>query len=113
MRDFAFDHLQHAVQDTDHRAEGPILALGEAAQAVEVPKQLVGAVDEVDDHAVPFPSTYTKVVARSSPRLPGDPLVQAQLTHVQWPHGPLARSLHPKTMGITDAETTASCDCGR
>ena len=46
------DHLQHGVQHAGHGAEGRILALVEAAKAVEVAEQLVGAVDEMDDHAV-------------------------------------------------------------
>ena len=45
------DHLQHRLQHADDGAERPVLALGEAAQAVEVAEQLVGAVDEVDDHS--------------------------------------------------------------
>ena len=44
------DHLQHCIQHSDHGAEGPILALGEAAKAVEVAEQLVGAVYEMNDH---------------------------------------------------------------
>jgi hypothetical protein len=38
------------VRDADHGAERPILALVEAAKAVEVPEQLVSAVDEMNDH---------------------------------------------------------------
>ena len=45
------DHLQHSIQHSDHGAEGPILALGEAAKAVEVAEQLVRAVYEMNDHA--------------------------------------------------------------
>jgi hypothetical protein len=45
-----FHHLQHRVQHADHGAGGPISALGEAAQAIEVPKQLVGAVDQMNEH---------------------------------------------------------------
>ena len=46
----ALDDLQHGVQHAGDRAEGLVLALVEAALAVEVAEQLVGAVDEVDDH---------------------------------------------------------------
>ena len=45
------DHLQHCMQHADHGAEGPILALGEAAKAVKVAEQLVRAVYEMNDHA--------------------------------------------------------------
>ena len=40
-----FNHLQNGIQHADHRAERPILALVEATQAVEMPEQLVRAVD--------------------------------------------------------------------
>ena len=44
------DHLQDAVEHTDHRAEGTVVSFGEAAQAVEMAEELVGAVDEMNDH---------------------------------------------------------------
>ena len=50
VRRSLLDHLQHRLQHADHGAEGPVLPLREAAQAVEVAEQLVGAVDEVNDH---------------------------------------------------------------
>src|SRR5437660_1463686 len=43
------DHLCDRVQHTDNGAERWI-GFGEATDAVEVPKEFVGAVDEVDDH---------------------------------------------------------------
>src|SRR5207245_6957255 len=45
------DHLQDGVQHAAHGAEGRILALGGAAAAVELAEQLVGAVDEMNDHS--------------------------------------------------------------
>src|SRR5439155_1221895 len=45
------DHLQDGVQHAAHRAEGRILARGGAAAAVELAEQLVGAVDEMNDHS--------------------------------------------------------------
>jgi hypothetical protein len=51
MRRIVFDQLQHAVEDAATAPKRAVLALGEAAQAIEVAEQLVGAVDEVDDHA--------------------------------------------------------------
>ena len=45
------DHLQQSLQHADHGAEWPVLAFVEATQAVEVPEQLVGAIDEMNDHA--------------------------------------------------------------
>jgi hypothetical protein len=56
------DHLQDGIQHADHGAEGPILALGEAAKAVEVAEQLVGAVYEMNDHAL-----VTRAAAKNSP----------------------------------------------
>jgi len=53
------NHLQHRIQDADHRTEGPVLALVEATQAVKVAEQLVGPINEMDDHG-----------ERSTPPLP-------------------------------------------
>src|SRR5262250_2477824 len=49
------DHLEHGIQHADDRAEGAISSLVEAARSVEVTEQLVGAIDQVDDHAGPTP----------------------------------------------------------
>ena len=51
MRGSLFQHLQHGLQHADHRAERAILPFVEATQAVEMPEQLIGAVDDVNDHA--------------------------------------------------------------
>ena len=45
MRRSSLDHLQNGIEDADDRAQGLVLALVEAAQAVEVAEQLVRAVD--------------------------------------------------------------------
>src|SRR6185312_5796814 len=50
MRCTLFDHLKHGVQHTDDRTEWRIHTLVEGADAIEVAKQLVGAVDEMNDH---------------------------------------------------------------
>ncbi len=44
----ALDELEHALQHAGHGAERPVMALVEAALAVEVAEELVGAVDLVD-----------------------------------------------------------------
>ena len=44
--------LQHGVQHAGHGAEGRILAFAEAALSVEVSEELVGPVDEMNDHCV-------------------------------------------------------------
>jgi hypothetical protein len=44
----ALDELQHAVQHAHHRTEAPVFSLVESTLAVEVAKQLVGAVDQMD-----------------------------------------------------------------
>jgi len=41
-------------------AERAVLVLGEAAQSVEVAEQLVGAVDEMNDHLEPDRSSNTQ-----------------------------------------------------
>ena len=50
MRRPFLHHLQHGVQDTGDGAEGRGAATAEPPLPVEMPEQLVGAVDEVDDH---------------------------------------------------------------
>ena len=50
VRGAFLDHLQHRMQHAIDRAQRPVLALVEAAQAVEMTEQLVGAVDEMNDH---------------------------------------------------------------
>src|SRR2546427_7321396 len=59
------DHLQDGVQHAAHRAEGRILARGGAAAAVELAEQLVGAVDEMNDHS---PERTRAARSRSSVR---------------------------------------------
>ena len=46
----AFDHLQNTLQDADDGPVGTVLPFGESAQTVEVTKQFVSAVDEMNDH---------------------------------------------------------------
>ena len=45
------EHLQHGLQHADDRAVRTVLSLVEATQPVEVAKQLVGAVYDMNDHA--------------------------------------------------------------
>jgi hypothetical protein len=52
MRRSALDHLQNCIEDANDGAEGQIRAFVEAAQAIEVAEQLVGAVYEMNDHAL-------------------------------------------------------------
>ena len=42
------DHLQYCVEDANDGPEGPVLALVETPQTIEVAEQLVRSVDEVD-----------------------------------------------------------------
>ena len=44
------DHLEHGLQHADDGAVRAVLAFGKPAQPVEVTEELVGAVDEMDDH---------------------------------------------------------------
>jgi len=52
VRRSLLDHLQNGIEDTDHRTEGPILAVVEATKPVEVPEQFVGAVDKMNNQIV-------------------------------------------------------------
>jgi hypothetical protein len=45
------DHLENGLQHADDRAVGAVLAFVKPTQAVEMTEQLVGAVDEVNDHS--------------------------------------------------------------
>jgi hypothetical protein len=47
-----FDQLQHRVHDAGGRGPAAALVGRDPAQAVEVPEQLVGTVNEVNQHAV-------------------------------------------------------------
>ena len=64
VRRAGLGHLQHRVEDADDRPERRVLTLVEAAQPVEVAKELVGAVDEVDDHA---PNARVKLPTAGGP----------------------------------------------
>ena len=68
------DHLQHGLQHADHGAEGPVLPFGETAKAVEMAVQLVGAVDEMNDHA--FAAGRSRSSLRSRGLRPSDPGVR-------------------------------------
>ena len=50
VRRAGFEELQHGAEHPRHRGVGRVLPLGAATDAVEVAEQLVGAVDQVDDH---------------------------------------------------------------
>ena len=51
VRGSLLDHRQYRVQHTDDRREGFVFTLGGTALAVELAEQLVGAVQEMNDHA--------------------------------------------------------------
>jgi hypothetical protein len=46
------DHLENGLKNADDRAISAVLAFVEPAQAVEMTEELVGTVDEVNDHFV-------------------------------------------------------------
>jgi hypothetical protein len=50
MRCAVLDHLERALKHACDGAERAVLAFIEASQTVEVPKELVRAVDEMNDH---------------------------------------------------------------
>ena len=48
------DHLQHGIEHAGNRPESPILSTGEAAQSIKMAEELVGTVDQMNDHAERF-----------------------------------------------------------
>jgi hypothetical protein len=50
------DHLECGVEHTHHRAELPVFPVIETTQAIKVPEKFVRSVDQMNDHAAPFPS---------------------------------------------------------
>ena len=57
------DHLEHGLQHADDGAVRAVLAFVEPAQAVEVTEELVGAVDEVNDH---FGSLWSEISKKNA-----------------------------------------------
>jgi hypothetical protein len=50
IRTATFKYLEHALQHADDRAVRAIHAFGEPVQTIEVTEELVGAVNEMDNH---------------------------------------------------------------
>ena len=70
VRRAALDHLEHGVQHAGCRAERLAVALAAAPPAVEVAEQLVGAVEQVDDHRGPRMADRAGRRRRTPGRLP-------------------------------------------
>ena len=47
-------HLQDGVEHSCNRTERPVNALRKASQAIEMAEELVGPVDEMNDHTALF-----------------------------------------------------------
>jgi hypothetical protein len=56
-----FDHLQDSVQYADDSAERLVLAVVESALAIEMAKQLVGAIYQVDNHEESVPQLKSQL----------------------------------------------------
>ncbi len=98
VRGALLDHLQHRLQHPHDRAVGAI-RLGEATQAVEVPEELVRAVDEVDDHR-PVTRTPRRAAAATRVRAHcGSSPPRARTRRVLRPVRPSLRSRSPRTLG--------------
>ena len=67
VRRAALEHLQHRVEHAGRRAEPLTVAPAAAPAAVEVAEQLVGTVDEVDDHRGPRMAEFWRCVTAPSP----------------------------------------------
>src|SRR5206468_717735 len=71
-----FDQLQHAMQHAADAAKRSVFAVARTPRTVEVPKELVGPVDEVEDHlsmiseAQSFFSTCAAKISSSAPHPP-------------------------------------------
>ncbi len=65
VRGPVLEHLEHGMEDANRRAEGRIIDFSGAPQAVEMAEQLVGAINQVNDHRGP---ARPHAVARSSMR---------------------------------------------
>jgi hypothetical protein len=50
VRVAVLDHLEHGLQHADDGAVGAVHAFVESAQSVEMTEELVGPVNQVDDH---------------------------------------------------------------
>src|SRR5438874_495960 len=64
MRRPLLDHLQHGMQHAVYGAEGSIVAFVEAAQTIEVAEQLVGAVNEMNNHDISWPGALDRQCKR-------------------------------------------------
>jgi hypothetical protein len=51
----ALDHLEHGMQHTRHGPERFVVALVETSLPVEMPEQLIGPVDQMNDHSIQPP----------------------------------------------------------
>lgn len=58
MRRAFCDHLPYGIQDAGYRSKPHALVAREAPQPLEVPKELVGTVDKMNDHV--FSRTFRK-----------------------------------------------------
>src|SRR5215218_1208035 len=61
VRPPGLDQLQDGMQDAGYGAIRPVGAFGEAAQTIEVPEQLIGPVEEMNDHEAGRLSGFAEV----------------------------------------------------
>src|SRR3954469_3434979 len=66
MSGAGLDHLQNGAKHAKDAAERGVLALGESASTVEVSKELVRAVDEMDDQRAGLVDWWTGGVAHTA-----------------------------------------------
>ena len=54
VRGTLVDHLHHGIEHPGNRSESSLLPRGEATQSIEMAEELVGSVDQMNDHDVSF-----------------------------------------------------------
>src|SRR5437868_678571 len=110
MRRTGLEHLQHSVQHTDHRAVRGILALGEAAYPVEVAKQLVGAVEQMNDHAGVYDTAIADVYRDDKHPYTFAPVANPTTTLREQLQPPTCLLMKPTTWREIDDETLRNAD---
>jgi hypothetical protein len=44
------DHLQYGIEHSNNRPESPLFPIGDATQSIEMAEELVGSINQMNDH---------------------------------------------------------------